>query len=490
MSSLRVLPLVLAAALAVGAIAPAPAAARERRTGAPLAQRLTARLDQAGARANKLGVAVVDLERGDVVFERGGDVALIPASVAKVATAVAALDALGPGHRFRTSLAGRGRVDPANGELDGDLLLIGSGDPSLSKREHADDPLWPFPTLAAAVRKLGIRAVRGALILVDAPFDRVYVHPTWSASDLDDWYGAPVAGLTFNDGCVTVVVRGAASAGRPAQLGFPSTAGPWAVDAQARTVDDRTAQVGGAFTADGRLRVFGSIGPGLEASFDAPVPDPLAYVGGAMLAALDAAGVKVAGGARPARSAADGQGATEIAAVESPIAPALRVMNRRSQNLYASLLFKAAGVARDGVGSWESGERAVADALARRGLDTPGQRVVDGSGLSTANRLTATAVARLLASADAELLWGGLLRDSLAVPGEDGTLQKRFRDVRDRARLRAKTGTLGRTGVHALAGYVDGRDGRRGHAFAVFVNDAKVDGRAVGDDVARILLDE
>lgn len=486
----RVLPLVLAAGLAVGALAPAPVAARERNAAAPLAQRLGGRVDQAGVRAGKLGVAVVDLETGALVFERGGDVALIPASVAKVATAVAALDALGPGHRFRTAIAGRGSVDPATGVLTGDLVLVGSGDPSLSKREHPTEPLWPFPQLAAAVRKLGIRAVTGALVLDDAPFDRVYVHPTWSASDLDDWYGAPVAGLTFNDGCATVLVRGAAAPGRPAQVSFPSTSGPWPVDAQARTVEERTAQVGGAFTADGRLRVFGSIGPGLEASFDAPVPDPLAFTGGAMLAALEAAGVKVAGGARPAASAADRAGATELAAVENPIAPALRVMNRRSQNLYASLLFKAAGVARDGVGSWESGERAVAAALARRGLDGRGQRVVDGSGLSTANRLTATSLARLLASADTELLWGGLLRDSLAVPGEDGTLQKRFRDVRDRTRLRAKTGTLGRTGVHALAGYVDGRDGRRGWAFAVLVNDGKVDGRAVGDDVARILLDE
>jgi len=490
MRPLRVLSVVLAAAVAAGAFAPARATARERTSAGPLPQRLAARLDRAGVRAGGLGVAVVDLASGALVFERQGDTPLIPASVAKVATAVAALDVLGPGHRFRTSLSGRGTVDPATGTLMGDLVLLGSGDPGLSSRDHPGEPLWPFPQLAAAVAKLGVRAVTGALVLDDGPFDRVFVHPSWAAGDLDDWYGAPVAGLTFNDGCATVRVRGAAAAGAPARVTFPSTAGPWPVDAQARTVEERTAQVGGAFTNDRRLRVFGAIGPGLEASFEAPVPDPLAFTGAALLAALRQAGVTVAGGARPARDAADRGGATEIAAVENGLGPALRVMNRRSQNLYASLIFKASGAARDGVGSWESGERAVADALARRGLATPGQRVVDGSGLSTASRLTATTLARLLASAEAELLWGGLLRDSLAVPGEEGTLQKRFRDVRDRVRLRAKTGTLGRTGVHALAGYVDGRDGRAAFAFAVLVNDGKVDGRAVGDAVARLLLDE
>ena len=221
MPSLRVLSLVLAAALAAGTLAPAPAEARERGTSAPLSQRLGGRVDQAGVKAGKLGVAVVDLETGALVFERGGDLALIPASVAKLATAVAALDALGPGHRFRTAVAGRGTLDPATGVLAGDLVLVGSGDPSLSKRDHPNEPLWPFPQLAAAVRKLGITAVTGALVLDDAPFDRVFVHPTWSASDLDDWYGAPVAGLTFNDGCATVVVRGAGAAGRPAQVSFP-----------------------------------------------------------------------------------------------------------------------------------------------------------------------------------------------------------------------------------------------------------------------------
>lgn len=466
-----------------------PADARER-GGGSVSSRVAARLEQAGVRAGRLGVCVVDLDTGAVVAERDADVALIPASVAKVATAVAVLDLLGPGHVFRTSLAGRGTVDPATGTLTGDLLLVGGGDPTLGKRDHPDDPLWPFSTFAAALKRLGIRRVTGALHVDDAPFDREFLHPSWAPSDLDDWYGAPVGGVTFNDGCVTAVVRGAGEPGGRAAVSFPATSGPWPVELGVRTVDGRVAQVGGAFTSDRRLRVFGSVGPGIEASFDVPVPDPLGFAGAAALAALEAAGVAVAGGARPVAGPAERAGASVIASVTSPLRPALRTMNRRSQNLYASLLFKTAGAARDGAGTWASGERAVADALARRGVGGRDQRVVDGSGLSTANRLSARALARLLAASDADVLAGGLLRDSLAVPGEDGTLERRFRDVRDRARLHAKTGTLGRTGVHALAGYVDGRDGRRGWAFAVLVNDGRVDGRGVGDDVARILLDE
>lgn len=464
------------------------ASAREATLRAPLSARLGARVDSTGARDRQVAVTVVDRKTGAEVFSRNGMVPLVPASIAKVPTAVAALDLLGPGHRFRTVLSGRGEMDAATGTLRGDLVLSGSGDPALSRRSA--HPMDPLRTLAAAAAALGLKRVTGALVLDDGPFDREFVHPTWTAGDLAQWYGAPVCGLSFNDGCATVVVRGREAAGRSASVTCPATSGPWPVTGEIATTDERAAQVGGGFTPDGRLRVFGRIGVGVESAFDTPVPDPLAFVGEAALAALSAAGVTVVGGARPARDAADRAGAVEIAAVEGDLAFALRTMNRRSQNLYASLLFKAAGAAREGLGSWASGERAVADALARRGLRAEGERVVDGAGLSKDSRLSSATLARLLASVDRDLLTGELLRDSLAAPGEEGTLMKRLRDARDRARLRAKTGTLGRSGVHALAGYVDARSGGGGFAFAVIVNDGRVDGRALCDDVARLLLEE
>jgi D-alanyl-D-alanine carboxypeptidase/D-alanyl-D-alanine-endopeptidase (penicillin-binding protein 4) len=476
--------------------------ARDRVRAGTLADRLAARVGETAARPGRVGAMVVDLDTGTVVFERDAATPLIPASLAKVATTVAALDLLGPGHVYVTTLSARGAFDSTTGTLSGDLVLRGSGDPGLSNRDHDADPMWPLSTFAAAAAKVGVKRVTGAVVLDDGPFDREYVHPTWTASDLSEWYGAPVAGLTFNDGCATVRVRGGASEGAPPTVTAPTTAGPWPIAPEVRTVEARDAQVGGAFAYDrSRLRVFGMVGPGVERDFQVPVPEPLQFVGAAMVAALRAAGVEVAHGARPVTPADRAPGAPsappepaeELARVEHGLVGTLRVMDRRSQNLYAALVFKACGAEREPIGSWGSGERAVMGALERRGVVRDGLRVVDGSGLSKDNRLSAAALVRMLVSVDRDALRGPVLRDVLAVPGEDGTLEKRFRDMRPasaRGRIHAKTGTLGRSGVHSIAGYVDGPDpARRGFAFAFLCNDGRVDGRGLVDDLVRLLID-
>lgn len=490
-------PLAVACVALLSAVGARAVEARDRSAGA-LADRIERVVAAAGFKAGRLGLVVLSLDEGTTVFERDADLPLVPASTAKLATTAAVLDLLGPGHVFATTLDVRGGAVDVDGRLEGDLVLHGSGDPGLSKREHESDPLWPLSSLAAGAAASGVRVVSGSLVLDDGAFDRSFVHPSWPASDLDDWYGAPVAGLTFNDSCITVLVRGGGSAGEAASVLVPSTSGPWPLTAAVSTSDVRQPTVGALWTDERRrLRVSGEIPPRQDAMFDTPVPDPLALVGGAAIEALARAGIRVVGGYRLATDAADRVRGAEVARVENPVRTALGVMNRRSQNLYAELLFKAAGLEAFGTGSWASGERAVAMTLVRRGILTPGLRVVDGSGLSKENRLSAGALARLLLSFDRDVLRGPMLRESLAMPGEAGTMAKRLRGVAGRERVRVKTGTLARSGVFALAGTVDGRAtaGRstpRGLAFAILINGSpdRGDPRSFEDEVVKELLAE
>ena len=110
--------------------------------------------------------------------------------------------------------------------------------------------------------------------------------------------------------------------------------------------------------------------------------------------------------------------------------------------------------------------------------------MVDGSGLSLDNRTTAATVARILVVFEEDLLRGPSLYASLAVPGKEGTLRKRLRGATLRERLHAKSGTLSRSGVHAMAGYVDGVKNEPGYAFAILLNTSK-GGRALIDDLVR-----
>jgi D-alanyl-D-alanine carboxypeptidase/D-alanyl-D-alanine-endopeptidase (penicillin-binding protein 4) len=441
-----------------------------------LARALASHLDRAGLPRNKVGVAVLTRgARPAVVFVRDHNRSLIPASTAKVFTAAAVLDHLGPAHVFTTSITARGDVGP-DGTLHGDLVVHGTGDPNLSGRFHDGNPRAILDAFARSVREAGIARVEGALVLDDGPFDRDVVHPSWSDSDRRRWYGAPVGGLAFNDACCDLVVRGGARPGQPAAVTVPSTLGPWRLDNRVTTIARGDPMVGALWVQSGRtLRVQGKIAAGGSYTFSHPVADPLRFFGGAFLHSLEAAGVSVGEGMRPARDAADRRpGRLRVARHGSGMAETLQVMNRRSQNFYASLLFKAAGAAWGGGGSWESGESAVEEMLARRGLTDDGStRIVDGSGLSLENRTTAATLARLLLSFDSDLMAGPLLYDSLAVPGQEGTLHKRLRTHGLEERLHAKTGTLGRSGVHALAGYVDGREGEPGFVFAILLNTSK-----------------
>ncbi len=426
--------LLLSLALVLGAPA-GTALARERAARGTLAQRIESRVAAGGLKAGSFGVSVIALDPPMAVYEREALRALVPASVAKVVTAAAALDLLGPGWRYETTLSARGTFDKATGTWGGDLVLHGSGDPNLSRRGLSPAEPHPLARLAKAAADAGIRLVTGALVLDDGPFDREFLHPTWAPGDVASWFGAPVAGLCVDDSCS--VVHGRAGDG------------------------------------------------------ERPVADPIAAAGASMLAFLKAVGIRVAGGARAATTPADRAGGIRVAAVENDLWGTLKVMNRRSQNFYASSVFKACGAAEEGIGSWASGERAVADAVARRGVPVEGIRIVDGSGLSRDNRMTAGALSRLLASLDADVLRGPILKDSLALPGDDeGTLRRRLSDPDAKVRVRAKTGTL--TGVHALAGYVEGKGGGRGWAFAIILNRNPGDGPATEliDDVVREILDE
>ncbi len=473
---------VLLLVLAVGAPA-APA----RTTGSDLGQALGRRLDRAKLRDGRYGVAVLTRHVAPkVVFGRGHTRDLRPASVAKVLTAATALDLLGPAHEFTTTVTARGELT-ADGILRGDLVVHGTGDPNLSGRFYDGRPTYVLERFAKEVRKAGIRRVTGALVLDDGPFGRSYFHPSWSERDRGRWYGAPVAGLAFNDGCADIVVKGAACTGGRATVVSPSTVGDWRLENKVKTVASGNPTVGGLWIrGNSTLRVQGTIAKGSEYPFSHPVPNPLRFFGGAFLQALDSSGVRVEGGTRAATDASDRRpGSMLLAGHRSPLGPTLRVMNRRSQNFYASLLFKATGATHEGWGTWTSGEHAVTEMLRRRGIDPEGEtHIVDGSGLSGENRTTAATVVRLLHSFDQDLLRGPILYDSLAVPGQEGTMRRRLKSGDLPDRLHAKTGTLGRSGVHALAGYVDGKDGHPGYVFAILL-DGVPGGRSLIDDLVR-----
>ena len=175
---------------------------------------------------------------------------------------------------------------------------------------------------------------------------------------------------------------------------------------------------------------------------------------------LRASGVSVAGSVRLGRAADE----APVAYVESPpLAPIVRFMGVESDNFTAELLLKQLGAVAAGRGTSAAGAAVVTQTLRDAGVPVTGVRIVDGSGLSRLNRLTATALVALLNVARAHPELRTSFVRSLAVAGLTGTLRHRLRAPLTRGRVLAKTGTT--RVASALSGYVKDR-----YAFAILQN--------------------
>jgi D-alanyl-D-alanine carboxypeptidase/D-alanyl-D-alanine-endopeptidase (penicillin-binding protein 4) len=203
-------------------------------------------------------------------------------------------------------------------------------------------------------------------------------------------------------------------------------------------------------------------------------PNPALAAGSLFRQALEASGVEVAGRTRVGVLATAGLPLARD--VSKPLAEVVRYMGRESDNFIAEVLVKQLGAVHAGRGSTAAGSRVMREALAAAGIPLAGVRLADGSGLSSLDRLTASAVVALLEAGLAPDVRDAFL-DSLAVAGVDGTLEDRLESRPARGRVIAKTGTT--QVASALSGFVRDR-----YVFAIIQN-----GRPISTRWARIAQD-
>ena len=193
--------------------------------------------------------------------------------------------------------------------------------------------------------------------------------------------------------------------------------------------------------------------------------DPALAAALSFRAALLRAGISVAGRAMTGKGDA---AAVPLASTESvPLEQILRFMDHESDNFTAELLLKQLGAGFGAQGTTAAGDEVVHRLLGERGIPIAGVRIVDGSGLSRLDRLTAESVVGMLKSSWLDQDLREILISSLPVAGRSGTLHRRMRGTAAAGRVRAKTGTL--NVASALSGYA-----RRRYAFSIIQNGSPV----------------
>lgn len=442
-----------------------------------MAERLAAVVRRGPVRdRSQLSVAIAPIGQPAIVSSNA-DAELILASTTKLFTTAAALDRLGPGYRFRTTLLQEGTL-LADGTLAGRLVIRGGGDPAISGRLYENDPWAVFRPWSAALAARGIRSIRDGLLLDTSFFDDEKTHPHWPAAQEQNWYQAPVSALSYNDNVVLVRVTGAFRPGGRASLGFyPAQPFLMSLVGQVSTRGGRGANVGVSRRAGSpRVVASGAVGSRRTWSGDVTVVDPPLYLASAFTKVLREEGITVGG--IPEVRAQESPAGTPLSllyAHETPILPVLAVCNKRSQSFFAEQVLKTLGAERHGAGSWKGGLAEVNEFLRSLGLDPSRYRIADGSGRSRENRSSASAYLDFLQALATRWRYFPEFEPTLAVTGDmAGSLRHRMLGPDTRGKVFAKTGNI--AGVVTLAGYVEARSGQR-YAFVILANGWCSEGR-------------
>ncbi len=403
------------------------------------------------------GIVVKSLETTETLYERNARKLLMPASNMKIVTLAAAAEKLGWEYTYETTLRAAGRID--GGRLDGDLIVVGSGDPSLMEGEVS---ARLYDNWVERLKALGVRSVSGRVIGDDNVFDDDDLGFGWSWDDLPDDYAAGVSALQFNENSVGIAVGPGPAVGDSASISVSPAGSGLVVDSLLSTgaADTPVRIEARRLPGSPRLTLRGSVPVGgAPVNRVVSVDNPTRFFVAALRSALIARGIDVRGAAVDIDDVRDppSADAAVVATYRSPPLSTLAIrLMKVSQNLYAETLLKSIGRSA-GTPTFAAGRARVQAALLPWGVGSGDLIVRDGSGLSRYDFVTAEALVTILTHIARDDKLRGPFEATLPIAGRDGSLSNRMKGTAAEGNARAKTGSM--ANVRALSGYVTSADG-------------------------------
>lgn len=454
-----------------------------------LNKRLLHLLKNPSLKNTSYGISIISAKKKSPLFSHRDSDLFSLASNMKLLVTSAALDYLGPDFEYKTNVEAHGTIT-TSGELKGDLIIIGSGDPNLSGRFHDGNILAIPESWANAIRKRGIRVITGDIIADDRIFDRIYINPNWPENQLSEWYCAPSCGLSFNDNCVDIVLKPREKPGNIVTLGVNPDTSYFTIFNSCVYTASKKDHAYSLYRKPETNQIFIKGKFWVNASPEktwVSVHNPALYLATVFKEVLEKNGITVLGSARVIDERDSDTNREIIAQTTTTMEQTVFVTNKKSQNFYAEQIMKTLGAQIKGRGTLEAGIEVVHGFMSKLGFETDEYQIEDGSGLSKGNRLSPTMLTSLLAymynHPHGKVLW-----DSLPTSGIDGGLRRRMLAPRYQGKIHAKTGYIAKTST--LSGYVD-TSGGDVLAFSILVNDLKNLGTVMKlqDEICQALVD-
>ncbi|MCA9322425.1 MAG: D-alanyl-D-alanine carboxypeptidase/D-alanyl-D-alanine-endopeptidase [Planctomycetes bacterium] len=432
------------------------------------------------SKSTRTSVLVVDPETDEALYSYNADIALIPASNQKIVTAAALLRLVGKDFEFATPF--RGTEPLRDGVLDGDLIVSGVGDPSLSGRYFEGRPFEAMRAVARALKDTGLRRIKGSVLADTRAFSGPRTGPSWPQADAWRPWMVDVTPLVFNESRVDIVCE---PQGDKVQIVFEPDVGYGSLRNRMELTAKKSEHnviflrpdASQEFTIRGKLW---SGGRGFRD--DASVADGELYFVVALTKALREVGVEVEHEAKLLTGNPADTALHPLFTYRSRLATTLPSMLELSHNLFAELHFRRVAIAKGKPASFAGASEAVLDWLDDEGLRVQDTVVADGSGLSRDNRISARQLAAILGRMyhDPQR---DFFRNALAEPGEVGTLSRRLKNLE--GRVAAKTGTL--NGASALSGYAQAASGRWLAFASLFNGGSTADARRAQDAICQAI---
>ena len=436
------------------------------------------------------GLSIRDLDTGEVLLDQSGEKLFVPGSILKTFSTATALDGYGPDYRFRTPVYQTNTPD--RGVLDGNLVLVASGDLSLGLREQPDgtmaynnapvldhtyantglsgglvdgDPLAGLNDLAQQVSDSGIREVRGDVVIDDRLFE------TYS-----DWPDGVISPIWVNENRVDITTT-PTSSGEAADVDWRPRTAAYTVESDVETVaegeeTDLTVEDSGS----GVFRISGKIAAGSDPTLRVgEVEDPAAFARTAFIETLEDAGVDVrseATGSNPSdllpSEGSYGEGERVAEHMSAPLEEFISVILHTSHNPGADLMACLSAV-KAGSRNCEEGVAREFEVATDLGVPPNSMFLFDGAGSVEFSRVTPDAMTTFLRAVQ-EQPYGEAFRSSLAQLGVNGDVAQVGADSPAAGYVQVKTGTRGTAPTpdgqglltgRTIVGYVEAESGRQ-----------------------------
>ncbi len=398
-----------------------------------------------------LGISIVNSKTGEKIVEINAQMGLVPASCQKIITSATALELLGPSYRFATILGYDGKI--ANGTLQGNLYVLGSGDPSLgSWRYESTKEENIVNNWICGIKQQGINKITGSLIGVTDRWENEIIPGGWIWDDIGNYYGAGASALNWHENQYDLVLSSNDSIGGKVTI-VSMKPKPYQVNIESQLTAAAKGSGDNAYIylpPNGKKGVVrGTIPVGEKAfTISGSFPDPTSQTLSILSDKLSIENMM------PDSIISDGKKNSIFFQILKYESPALDSLNywflKKSINLYGEAFMKTIAFEKTGFGSTDNGIDVLKKFWMEHGIEKASLQIIDGSGLSPQNRVTVDALVKVLQYAK-KRPWFKNYYDALPIFNQ----------------MKLKSGTIG--GAKSFAGYHTSKDGTE-YTIAFIIN--------------------